>query len=570
MTRRVRLAGIAVATVAGGAALALGPVPVVPGMPVPAARVQDAGDGFPIESQTIIDRCSRCHEQDDEGRMTRISWSRRTPEGWQTAIRRMVSLHDVRLEVEEAREIVRYLANRQGIAPDELEPARFEVERRLIDHDDWDGPDDVEQTCIQCHSLGRIMTQRRTKEEWGLIVDTHRGLYPLTWFMGFRRLGEPEPGEDGAPPDPRQPMEKAIDHFASVYPLETPEWSAWSATMRPPRLAGTWAVEGFEPGRGRVFGTMTIAAGDSPDAFTTRTELTYAETGRTARADGESLVYTGYQWRGRSEVDSDAERREVMTVDRDWETMTGRWFQGAYDELGRDVTLRRIGAGTQLSGVHPFAVGRGGTVEVTVYGANLPDAGTDAWDFGPGVSVASAGPGAGSARLRLEIGGDARLGTRDLFAGGVNLREAIVIHDGVHRIEVTPRAGLARVGGGNFPKQFQVFDATGWNDGPDGEPRTGDDLALGRVPVTWSLEEYAATYGDDDIDYAGSIDPNGLFTPALDGPNPERSGNRNNVGDLWVVATYAAPDGEAIRARANLIVTVPLYARFDPWRPVTP
>jgi hypothetical protein len=52
----------------------------------------------------------------------------------------------------------------------------------------------------------------------------------------------------------------------------------------------------------------------------------------------------------------------------------------------------------------------------------------------------------------------------------------------------------------------------------------------------------------------------------VDGPNPLRSQSRNNVGDVWVVATYTpgAP-ARPVRARALLIVTVPLYMRFDPW-----
>jgi len=67
------------------------------------------------------------------------------------------------------------------------------------------------------------------------------------------------------------------------------------------------------------------------------------------------------------------------------------------------------------------------------------------------------------------------------------------------------------------------------------------------------------------VKFVGEIDAkNGLFTPALDGPNPSRSGNRNNVGDVWVVATHALGAGAApMRARAHLVVTVPLYMRWD-------
>ena len=89
------------------------------------------------------------------------------------------------------------------------------------------------------------------------------------------------------------------------------------------------------------------------------------------------------------------------------------------------------------------------------------------------------------------------------------------------------------------------------------------------MDVDWSLEEYAVTVGDDDLRYVGALDQQGRFTPAVDGPNAERSGNRNNVGDVWVVAAYQQETtnrngGNTLRARAHLLVTVPLYMRWDP------
>jgi len=75
----------------------------------------------------------------------------------------------------------------------------------------------------------------------------------------------------------------------------------------------------------------------------------------------------------------------------------------------------------------------------------------------------------------------------------------------------------------------------------------------------WSLEEYPATFGDDDTQWVGTLDQKGLFTPNLDGPNPKRTGNRNNVGDVWVVAELPA---SRLRARAHLLVTVPLYMNW--------
>jgi quinohemoprotein amine dehydrogenase len=82
------------------------------------------------------------------------------------------------------------------------------------------------------------------------------------------------------------------------------------------------------------------------------------------------------------------------------------------------------------------------------------------------------------------------------------------------------------------------------------------------------MEEYSAIYGDDDIEYIGTILQDGTVVPAEDGPNPNRPGNRNNVGDAWVVATHTRPGLEPLTARAHLVVTVPLYMRFEPWRPI--
>jgi len=143
-----------------------------------------------------------------------------------------------------------------------------------------------------------------------------------------------------------------------------------------------------------------------------------------------------------------------------------------------------------------------------------------------------------------------------------------VVFKQISRIKVTPLAGLARVGGNVFPKQLQQFDAIAYYNGPDGKPDTDDDIEIGRVNATWSLEEYGVTYDDDDVKFVGTVDQTGLFTPNLDGPNPARSSNRNNVGDIWVVASYQPADKTArpLKARAHLVVTVPLYVKFAPWK----
>ncbi len=550
----------------GGLLLVAGPVS---GQGQAASESDGEATGFPIEDQAVIDNCSACHTRDDSGRMSRLSYLRKTPEGWQTSIRRMIALNDLDVEPAVARQVVRYLSDNHGLAPEELRPGNFEVERRMIDYD-YEADDDTEITCTQCHSMGRVITQRRTKEEWALLMATHRGLYPIVDSQAFRYNGPPE-GTPGARDDTRHPMDKAVNHLAEEYPLETPEWSDWSATMRPARLAGTWAVTATQTGYGRLFGAATIeAVPGSDEEFTTSTTLSYARTGRTVTRQGSATVYTGFQWRGRSTLDTGLDPlREVLIVERDWEEISGRWFAGDYDEFGLDVRFHRVGSDPVVVGMEPRALRIGANDQtVTIFGANLPSSlASGDLDLGPGISVDRVvSVTDGSATVQVDVDEGAAVGSRDIYVAGARLPEAGFVYDEVHSIRVNPPWGMARVGGVAMPKGFVQFEARAYHDGLDGRTETDDDVDLGVVDPTWSIEEYDATFIDDDIEYVGGVDESGLFTPAIDGPNPERVGNRNNIGDVWVVATLQ-PEGAArpLRARSHLIVTVPLYMRWDPW-----
>ena len=196
-----------------------------------------------------------------------------------------------------------------------------------------------------------------------------------------------------------------------------------------------------------------------------------------------------------------------------------------------------------------------------------PETQATAIDLGPGIEVVEVlGGDNNQLDVRVQIDVEAALGHRDLFFDQATVAKAVTVYNDVDRIAVTPAAGMARVGGVRFPKQYQQFEARAYHDGPDGESNTADDLDLGVVDVDWSIEEYAVTIGDDDTRYVGTIDDIGRFTPAIDGPNLERSGERNNIGDGWVGAAYPAEANadEQLRARGHLVVTVPLYLRWDP------
>ena len=138
--------------------------------------------------------------------------------------------------------------------------------------------------------------------------------------------------------------------------------------------------------------------------------------------------------------------------------------------------------------------------------------------------------------IDVDVAGDAPIGARDLSVAGSVKPGAMVVYSRVDGLKVAPQSGMARVGGVVFPKQLQQFEAIGYSNGPDGKPDTADDLNLGVGSGEVVDREYTATFGDDDAQFVGTLDQNGLFTPNVDGPNPKRAGNRNNVGDVWVVA----------------------------------
>ena len=211
---------------------------------VSAAHAQAAAPadvGIPVESDLVKQKCGGCHRPDAQGRMTRISYRRASPEGWELTIKRMIGLNGLALSGPEARSILKYLSDHHGLAPEELRPARWEAERRGDDFK-YEGDAATQATCTVCHSLGRVMTERRTKDDWGLLLAMHRGYYPLVDNQpisaegGFRRTRKADPAPNA---DNRHPMDKVIDHAAKVWGLVTPEWTAWSAAMQSPKVVGS-------------------------------------------------------------------------------------------------------------------------------------------------------------------------------------------------------------------------------------------------------------------------------------------------------------------------------------------
>ena len=132
-----------------------------------------AEPGIPVTDAAVQKACSPCHRPDEKGIMSRISTRRTSPEGWERTITRMMALNNLKIDGPTARAVVKSLSNSHGLAPEEARPVMYEMQR--VTGDEEKKPADLAGTCDACHSLGRMLMQRRTKGDWNLLISMHRG-----------------------------------------------------------------------------------------------------------------------------------------------------------------------------------------------------------------------------------------------------------------------------------------------------------------------------------------------------------------------------------------------------------
>jgi quinohemoprotein amine dehydrogenase len=549
-------------------------------------------EGIAVTNPLVIEKCGVCHTKDDKGNLSRISWERTTPEGWEEAIKRMVRLNGLQMSPADARTILKYLSTYHGLAPEEAKPVMYMAERRILDENIPN--ETIRGTCMNCHALGRVFTWRRTKDEWHLLTNLHSALYPQAEAAFRNRFGPPAaaaapaagrggaaaagggaPAGGGGP----LPVDETVDFLAKEYPLHTPEWSAWRARMRVPKIAGRWLVSAYIVGRGRYYGEMVIDPGPAEDEFVTKVNLKSVRGEPALTHTGTGLVYAGYSWRGRTKGagmsagnapnDLSHQMRQVMWISPDQLSAEGRWFWGDYDEFGFDVKMERASDGPMLITTDRTSLKTGtqGTA-IKILADHLPaDIASADIDFGAGVTVKRiASHSASEVVAEVDVAADAVSGKRDVVFKRSVLPGAIAVFDRIDYIKVVPQSTLARLGSETHPKGYQQFEAVAYQRGEDGKNYTADDVELGAIDATWKVEEFYAVYGDDDKDFVGTLNDSGFFTPASDGPNPKRKFMRNNYGDIWVVGTAKNEkdkDGKPLVGRSYLVVTVPLYIRWD-------
>lgn len=511
--------------------------------------------GLPVTEPLIVQKCAGCHFDLGEKKLSRISFLRKTPEAWELSVKRMIRMNNVQLTPDEAKKIVRYLANDHGLARGEAQRAMYEVERR-VHWSEADADKDLRSTCAECHTLGRVLSEYRDPEEWKILKATHLAFFPLAQWQAFAGEGggfdgvdwesmtesEAEAEFERRRNDKRADRaDKVLDKLAKEQPLFTPEWDHWSVNERTVPLAGTWDVVGHEIGRGDVRGTLVLAS-TGTDEYATTWTLAYAD--REVQRAGKGVLYAGFQWRGRSATTAageEPELREAMLLSADWNELRGRVFTGEYYEVGLDVVLRRRIGRTSLVSLDDAAVMIPSATRVLdVRGDGFPEDATAA-DFhaGEGVAITKCERvDAGHVRLTVDVDRKAKRGARELSFRAVRGDARLVLYDSIDWVKVSPELGLARCGGKLRPPQTERFEAIAMNRGEDDELYTADDYVVKVVPAAWTIEEFPVRDDDDDARFVGAIDARtGRFTPALDGPNKERRWSANNTGEVYVVAT---------------------------------
>jgi len=527
--------------------------------------------GIPVTDKLTTEKCSSCHRADDKGNLTRISWVRTTPEGWEEAVKRMVRLNGLALNPDEARHIVTYLSANHGLAPEEVAPYRWFLEMRQPESEPIPTPA-IRMACASCHPFARPQTWHRSATEWKLLVNMHVGYFPVTEYQTFHARPRPDgtgvlpASTPGAPV--KEPVDEAVEFLTKTSGLHSEAWSNWRAAAREPDLAGRWLITASSLGKGKYFGVLTISPGSAPGYFKTEATLTRIADGSKSSFNGQSVVYGGYEWRGRAKADSiDEPVRQVMALSPDQSKIEGRWFWGGYQEFGFDVSARRDSNDATVLSTDVSSIKAGSKgVAVKIFGDKFPKSLTPGdVDLGSGVhliKVVSVKPT--EVDVIVDVDPSVPSGFRGIAINHRITPGLFAVYDKIDYIKISAPSALARLGGGGHPKGYVQFEAVAYNRGVDGAPNTADDINLGPVQVKWSMEEFIARFNDDDKEFVGSLSADGLFTPAAEGPNPQRRFSTNNTGDVWVVAKYQDNQMTSpLVAKSYLVVTVPLYMKWD-------
>lgn len=493
----------------------------------------------PSAPALVRTKCQMCHAPTEDG-WTRISEGRRTPEGWDMTVARMMYAHGVKLTAVERQIVVKYLSDTQGLAPEETDGYRYAVERQpsVVEHF---ANEKVGETCARCHSYARIAIQRRSEADWLRLSNFHVGQFPV---IEIQAGGRDRNWWDIASKEIPVILGKEL-------PLKSKAWSEWQA-RKAVDVSGKWRVSGHRAGVGSYDGQATIKS-MGEDKYDISMEMIF-EDGHLEKASGVSTVFTGHEWRG-SVKQNGLDVRQVFSLAKDGNHLKGRWFLTDTESLGADFAAVRDEGQPEIISVHPSMIKAGGRQQLTINGVGL----SGDIQLGGGLSVVKVLSRSGEkVVLEVEATAGAPEGVKSVKIGSASVANGIAVYQKIDYLKVSPGNPMARVGGngGPRPKVPVQLEAVAYSSGPDGKEGTADDLLLGPVPANWRIANLnKGAVEMEDAKYAGVINQAGLFSPADAGPNKKRKYGTNNAGELKAIATVKDGSRE-ISSSVPLVVTV--------------
>lgn len=482
--------------------------------------------------QVLSNVCGACHAKDAQGKYSRIDDSRRTPEGWDMNVVRMIRNYGLSLSDDDRIAVVRYLADTRGLAVEETEGYRYALEKEPV-ADDTGVSQLMTETCRRCHSYARVALQRRSAEDWKKLINFHLGQFPSLEYQALARDRDWWGIANG------EVLKELTTRYIGTEP---PAKSAAD-------VAGEWRLAGHQPGRGDYTGVMTVTP--DGDMYAIKVDLTYADGQATAQT-GTGVLYGAGEWRG-TLTSADTDLRQVMALRADG-SMEGRWFHTVQDTIGGRLKAIKSDAAPQILSVSPNHLKAGETAEVVITGVGLD--GAPALPAGVKADVLSSDTN--RVVLKATAAAEAAAGRGEVRIGALSKPDALVVYPALDRLTVEPELTYSRIGdnGGPIAKHPAQFEAIGWLNGPDGKPETEDDIRVGAIQANWRTEDFdEAANKMEDARFAGAIQPNGLFEPAGAGPNPDRPMSTNNAGNLKVIAAVKEGD-RTLEATAHLYATV--------------
>ncbi|MBT9519993.1 MAG: quinohemoprotein amine dehydrogenase subunit alpha [Dechloromonas sp.] len=485
-------------------------------------------------------KCQACHAPKEDGGLSRISDGRRTPEGWDMTVARMMYAHGLKMSANERRILVKYLSDTQGLAPEETEGYRYALERRpnVVEHFN---NQKVADTCARCHSYARVALQRRSEDDWLKLSHFHVGQYPVIEIQAG--------GRD------RNWWEIASKEIPAVLgkeqSIKSKAWDEWKS-RKPNDPSGSWRVAGQRQGVGSYEGRATIKS-ISQDKYEIESSVEYQD-GHIEKSTGTATIFTGYEWRGAVKQGSE-DVLQVYSLAKDGNHMAGRWFYNDKESIGADFTAVRDTGQSEIISITPSKIKVGEKQLITINGVAL----SGEIKLGNGL-VVSKEVSRSKEKIVLEVEAisGATEGYSKIDVGTTSIANGLAVYKTIGYLTVIPTNPMARVGGsgGTRPKVPVQLEALAFSTGPDGKKGTADDVNLGSVNAAWKVVNLNKIAEEmEDAKFAGDINQYGLFTPANAGPNPNRKYKTNNAGELRAIATVK--DGaKTITGSVPLIVTV--------------